>query len=110
VALGFGSVVAAITSRYPLLVTLSEYEGWMFGISAGLLGLTAWYIWGRKAQCPAEPELAKLCERSRVINQWVFTLAIFIIRSEHHEIFMLFVQTKIAGNSGFFSATCDGTG
>ncbi len=78
VALGFGSVVAAITSRYPLLVTLSEYEGWMFGISAALLGLTAWFIWVRKMQCPAEPELAKLCERSRVINQWVFMLAIFV--------------------------------
>ena len=78
VALGFGSVVAAITSRYPLLFILSEYEGWMFGISAGLLGLTAWFIWGRKAPCPTEPELAKFCERSRVINQRVFILAIFI--------------------------------
>ena len=78
VVLGFGSVVAAITSRYPLLVTLSEYEGWMFGISAGLLGLTAWFIWGRKAQCPAEPQLAKLCERARVINQWVFLFAALV--------------------------------
>lgn len=78
VVLGFGSVVAAITSRYPLLVTLSENEGWMFGVSAGLLGLTAWFIWERKTQCPTEPELAKLCQRSRVINQRVFWLAVII--------------------------------
>lgn len=78
VALGFGSVVAAMTSRYPLLVTLSEYEGWMFGISAGLLGLAAWFIWGRQTQCPADPELAKVCERARFINVRVLWVAVLI--------------------------------
>ncbi len=78
VALGFGSVVAALTSHYPLLVTLSEYVGWMFGISAGLLGLTAWFIWGRQTQCPADPELAKVCERARLINQRVFWVATLV--------------------------------
>ena len=78
VALGFGSVVAAITSRYPLLVTLSEYEALMFGISAGLLALTAWFIWGRQMPCPTEPKLAKYCKRARVINQRVFWVAMLV--------------------------------
>lgn len=78
VTLGFGSVVAAMTMRYPLLVTLSEYEGWMFGLSAALLGLTAWFIWGRQAHCPAEPGLAAHCKHMRVINQRVFWAAVLI--------------------------------
>ena len=40
ITLGFGSVVAALTFRYPLLVTLSEYEGWMFGLRIPLKAAT----------------------------------------------------------------------
>lgn len=78
VTLGFGSVVAALTFRYPLLVTLSEYEGWMFGLSAILLLLTAWFIWGRQTHCPAEPALAARCVRTRSINQRVLLGAVII--------------------------------
>lgn len=78
VALGFGSVVAALTSHYPLLVTLSEYEGWMFGISAFLLGLAAWIIWGRQVHCSTEPNLVARCNHARLINQRVFWLAVII--------------------------------
>lgn len=78
VTLGFGSVVAALTSRYPLLVTLAEYEGWMFGLSATLLILTAWFIWGRPMHCPADPVLAARCQRARSINRWVLTGAVII--------------------------------
>ena len=78
VALGFGSVVAALTSHYPMLVTLSEYEGWMFGLSALLLVLTAWFIWGRKTPCPTDPALAARCQRARSINQWVLAGAVII--------------------------------
>ncbi len=78
VTLGFGSVVAALTSRYPLLVTLSEYEDWMFGLSAALLLLTAWFIWGRQKHCPADPVLAARCQRARSINQGVLMAAVVI--------------------------------
>ena len=78
VTLGFGSVVAALTSHYPVLVTLSEYEGWMFGISALLLGLAAWFIRGRQTHCPTEPELAARCKQTRLINRRVFWLAVII--------------------------------
>ena len=78
VALGFGSVVAALTSHFPLLVTLSAYEGWMFGISALLLGLAAWTIWGRQVHCPTEPGLATRCHHARLINQRVLWVAVII--------------------------------
>jgi mercuric ion transport protein len=72
VTLGFGAVVASLTSQFPLLITLSEYDGWMFGISAGFLGLTAWLIWGREDRCPADPVNAERCRRSRRWNRRVF--------------------------------------
>jgi len=78
ITLGLGSVVAAVTSHYPLLITLSEYEGWMFGISAILLGLSVWFIWGRQVQCPTEPELAARCNQARLLNQRVFWVALVI--------------------------------
>lgn len=78
VTLGFGSVVAALTFRYPLLVTLSDYEGWMFGLSAGLLALAAWFTLGRQAHCPADPVLAARCEHARTVNRWVLTVATVI--------------------------------
>lgn len=78
VTLGFGSVVAALTSRYPLLVTLSEYEGWMFGLSAALLLLAAWFTWGRQALCPADPVLAAHCQRTRSISQGILFSAVII--------------------------------
>ena len=54
VAPGFGSVVVTLTSHFPLLVTLSANDGWMFAISALLLGLASWTIWGRQVHCPTE--------------------------------------------------------
>ena len=75
VALGFGAVVASLTSSLPLLVTLAEYEPWMFSISAILLGTTAWVLWVRSQHCPNDPELAKKCARARIWNQRVFWVA-----------------------------------
>lgn len=72
VTLGFGAVVAALTSRFPLLVALSEYHGWMFGVSAAILGMTAWLLWGRQSQCPVEPVLAARCQRARRWNRRIF--------------------------------------
>ena len=78
VTLGFGSVVAALTSRYPLLVTLSEYEGWMFGLSAGFLLLAAWFVWGRKSTCPADPVLALRCNKAHIFNRNILLIAMLV--------------------------------
>ena len=78
VTLGFGAVVASLTHSFPVLVTLSEYDGLMFGISGGLLALTAWVIRGRKQHCPTDPVLAARCERARSLNRYIFLVAMII--------------------------------
>ena len=75
VSLGFGAAVATLTRSLPVLVTLAEYEPWMFSVSALLLGVTAWALWVRPQQCPSDPELAARCAQARVWNRRVFWMA-----------------------------------
>ena len=75
VSLGFGAVVATLTSSLPVLVTLAEYEPWMFSVSALLLGSTAWVLWVRPQQCPSDPALAERCTKAAVWNRRVFWMA-----------------------------------
>jgi mercuric ion transport protein len=75
VSLGFGAVVATLTSSLPVLVTLAEYEPWMFSVSALLLGSTAWVLWVRPQQCPSDPALAERCAKAAVWNRRVFWMA-----------------------------------
>lgn len=62
VSLGLGALVASAASTVPWLVTLSMYKGWMFTLSGGLIGLSAWAIYRPGRACPTDPELAAACE------------------------------------------------
>ena len=75
VSLGFGAVVATLTSSLPVLVTLAQYEPWMFAVSALLLGITAWVLWVRPQQCPGDSALAEQCAKAAVWNRRVFWVA-----------------------------------
>lgn len=50
----------------------------MLGASAILLALTAWLLFRRGRACPADPELAKLCETAQRWNIRIFWVAIGI--------------------------------
>ena len=62
VSLGLGAAVASMASTVPWLVTLSMYKGWMFSMSGGLIGLSAWAVYRPGRVCPTDPELAAACE------------------------------------------------
>ncbi|MBW3549341.1 MAG: hypothetical protein KY442_00565 [Proteobacteria bacterium] len=64
VTLGMGSVVAAMTSTAPWLVTLSQYKGWMFAGSALTLALAGWALYRAGRSCPGDPVLAAACARA----------------------------------------------
>ncbi len=74
VALGLGSVFAAITLNAPFLVTLAAHHHWMFALSAALLVLTAWRL-SRASECPADLELAASCARAKMWTRRVLWLA-----------------------------------
>ncbi len=68
VSLGLGAVSAALFANLPFLVTMAQYKTWMFAASGGVLALTAWLLFRRGRNCPADPELAKQCAEVRRWN------------------------------------------
>lgn len=74
VSLGFGATVAALTSGFPLLITLSHYKLWVFGFSGVMLLLSGWLLY-RPGACPSEPRLARACQRTRRWNRRIYLLS-----------------------------------
>lgn len=72
VTLGMGSVVAAMTSSAPWLVTLSQYRVWMFAGSALMLALAGWALYRSGRSCPSDPVLAAVCARADRWSRWVW--------------------------------------
>lgn len=72
VTLGFGATVAALTSSVPWLISLSEHKEWIFMGSGVLLLLAAWLLHRPAQPCPSDPELQRLCNRTRAWNGRIF--------------------------------------
>ncbi len=78
VMLGLGATVAAISSSVPFFVTLSLHKGWVFAASAMLLAASGWRLFRSGRECPAEPQLAALCDRTLRWNRRVFRASLAI--------------------------------
>jgi len=78
VSLGLGSTVAALTSGFPLLITLSEHKAWVFALSGGLLLLTGWLLYRPGRACPADRALNDLCGRAQRWNRRIYTSSLVI--------------------------------
>jgi hypothetical protein len=68
VTLGLGAVSASLFANLPFLVTLAQYKGWMFTGSGAVLMLTGWLLFRSARTCPADPELAELCDKAHRWN------------------------------------------
>lgn len=72
VTLGLGATVAAMTSAFPFLITLSQYKIWVFAFSGAMLGVTAWLLYRPGRSCPSDPILGAQCERINIWNQRIY--------------------------------------
>jgi len=77
VSLGFGATVAALTSSFPLLITLSKYKIWVFAFSAAMLALSGWLMYRPRA-CPTDPELSRVCLRTQGWNRRIYWISALI--------------------------------
>lgn len=75
VSLGMGATVASLVTNVPFLITLSQHKAWVFAVSGGLLALSAWMMYRPGRACPADPELAALCNKTHVWNRRVHGLS-----------------------------------
>ncbi|NOZ11820.1 MAG: hypothetical protein GXP09_12390 [Gammaproteobacteria bacterium] len=78
VTLGLGATVAAMTSSFPFLITLSQHKEWVFAGSAFMLGLSAWFMYRPGRSCPTNPELGALCNKAQIWNQRIYWSSVII--------------------------------
>jgi mercuric ion transport protein len=75
VSVGLGAAVVALTSQFPVLITLSGYKLQMFTGAAVLLVISAWLIWRPGTICPVDLKQAALCEKLQLWSKRLFILA-----------------------------------
>jgi hypothetical protein len=77
VAIGAGAALAGLVTAIPQLIWLSEHKPLVFISASALLAISGIALWvGRRAPCPADPELARSCQRLRGISAIVYTIAL----------------------------------
>lgn len=78
VSLGMGATVASVISNFPILVTLSEHKIWIFSLSALLLLFSFISLFRPSRNCPVDPQLGQLCQKSQYWNQRLLWLSLII--------------------------------
>jgi len=78
VSLGFGATVAALTSSFPLLITLSLHKTWVFAFSGAMLALSGWLMYRPGRACPTDPELGRICNTTQTWNQRLYWSSVVI--------------------------------
>jgi uncharacterized iron-regulated membrane protein len=77
VAVGAGAALAGLVTAVPQLIWLSEHKPSVFTIAGSLLAISGIALWiGRRAPCPADPKLARSCQRLRGISVIVYAIAL----------------------------------
>lgn len=78
VTLGLGATVAALTSSFPVLITLSQHKEWIFAGSAALLAAAGWLLYRPGRACPTESALAALCNRMQTWNRRIYWSSVVV--------------------------------
>ena len=78
VTLGMGAAVAAMSSTFPFLITLSQYKIWVFLFSGLMLLFSGWLMFRPGRACPTEPELARACGTAHKWNRRIYFTSVSI--------------------------------
>ena len=78
VTLGMGATVAAITSNFPLLVTIALHKVWVFAGSAALLLVSGWLMYRPGRACPEDPGLGEQCDQTQVWNRRIYLSSVVL--------------------------------
>jgi hypothetical protein len=77
VMIGAGAALAGLVTAIPQLIWLSEHKPLVFISAGALLAISGIALWaGRRAPCPADPKLARSCQRLRRMSAIVYTIAL----------------------------------
>lgn len=78
VTLGMGASFAAITANVPGIIWLAQHSLGVFIFATIMLSVSGYFIFIKPQSCPIDPELAKLCTRSKKISKWVWSASVAI--------------------------------
>jgi len=78
VTLGMGATVAAMTSAFPFLITLSLHKGWVFAFSGLMLLVSGWLMYRPGRACPTDEELARACTSAHKWNRRIYWTSVLI--------------------------------
>jgi len=78
VTLGLGTTVAAMTSAFPILITLSQHKLWVFAFSALMLVFSGWFMYRPGRHCPTDPALAQKCTTALKWNKRIYWSSVAI--------------------------------
>ncbi len=82
VTVGAGAALSSLISVMPQLVWFSEYKAEVFLVAGVMLILSGFMQWrARSLPCPADPELAAACARTRKfsVRMYVLSLVIYLL-------------------------------
>ena len=78
VTLGLGATVAAMTSTFPFLITLSLHKTWVFAFSGLMLAFSGWLMFRPGRVCPTDPVLARKCTSAHKWNKRIYWTSVVI--------------------------------
>lgn len=78
VTLGLGATVAAMTSTFPFLITLSQHKIWVFAFSGIMLAISGWLMFRPGRTCPADKELGRACSTAHKWNKRIYWSSVVI--------------------------------
>lgn len=79
VAIGSAATLTSLVSNFPQLIWISEHKPLVFGLAGAMLAMAGYLQWqARNAPCPADPQLAKVCTRTRKNALMIYWLSLVI--------------------------------
>lgn len=82
VAIGSVATLTSLISHFPQLIWISEHKPLVFGVAGAMLLLAGGLQWqARSLPCPADPQLAALCTKTRRQSLWIylFSVGLFLV-------------------------------
>lgn len=79
VAIGSVATLTSLISHFPQLIWISEHKPLVFGLAGTMLLLAGVMQWrARLLPCPADPQLAALCQQTRRQGWWIYCVSVVI--------------------------------
>ncbi len=79
VTFGMGAVFASLSTNFPAIIWLAEKSLYIFVLVIILLSIGGYLIFIKPQSCPVDPKLARICNKTRIFNKWLWFISVIIL-------------------------------